>query len=53
MLRGLFVEIEENTIRNIVTNIIKEYANTDSDAAAIIRNTPGVFDDINAAIDSA
>jgi len=53
ILRGLFVEIEENTIRNIVTNILKEYADGDSNVADIIRNTPGVFDDIDTAINEA
>lgn len=53
MLRGLFVEIEENTIRNIVTNILKEYSDSDSEGSDSVRNTPGVFDDIHIAINEA
>lgn len=50
ILRGLFVEINENAIRDIVTNILKDNSNgvpSGSNSFAII---PGVFDDINKAI---
>ena len=47
-LRGLFVEIDENAIREIVANILKEY--TDPGRTGISRTIPGVFDDINKAI---
>ncbi len=47
------MEIEENTIRNLVTNILKEYSGADSAGSYSVRNTPGVFDDIDIAINEA
>lgn len=49
ILRGLFVEIDENAIRDIVANIVKETGDglRSINSLGVI---PGVFDDMNTAI---
>ncbi len=47
------MEFEENIIRNLVTNILKEYTDTNSKEVDSSRKTPGVFDDIHTAIEEA
>lgn len=44
------MEIDENAVRDIVTNILKDYTGTDSGVAGSYKTIPGVFDDINKAI---
>ncbi len=44
------MEIDENAIRDIVANILKEYTNSDPGGTNSSATIPGVFDDINKAI---